>query len=78
MAPRIAVTDLTLAYGESVIQRDLSFEVKPGEIFVVMGGSGCGKSTLFRALIGLLAPSRGDVRYDGASFSTAEPESVSS
>lgn len=73
-APRIAVTDLTLAYGGSVIQRDLTFAVQRGEIFVVMGGSGCGKSTLFRALIGLLAPTRGDVLYDGSSFCTAEPE----
>ena len=71
---RIAVTDLTLAYGDSVIQRDLTFAVKRGEIFVVMGGSGCGKSTLFRALIGLLVPSRGDVLYDGTSFCSAAPE----
>lgn len=71
---RIAVTDLTLGYGGSVIQRDLNFAVQRGEIFVVMGGSGCGKSTLFRGLIGLLAPTRGDVLYDGASFCTAGPE----
>jgi phospholipid/cholesterol/gamma-HCH transport system ATP-binding protein len=72
--PRIAVTDLTLAYGSSVIQRDLTFAVRPGEIFIVMGGSGCGKSTLLRALVGLLAPARGDVRYDGRSFCTSGPE----
>jgi phospholipid/cholesterol/gamma-HCH transport system ATP-binding protein len=71
---RIAVRGLTLAYGESVIQRDLTFDVKRGEIFVVMGGSGCGKSTLFRALIGLLPPTEGDILYDGVSFSGAEPE----
>lgn len=74
MPPRIAVTDLTLAWGGAVIQRDLTFAVQPGEIFVVMGASGCGKSTLFRGLIGLLEPTQGDVRYDGASFCTAEPE----
>src|ERR1051326_254014 len=72
--PRIAVTGLTLAYGDTVIQRDLTFTVKRGEIFVGRGASGCGKSTLFRALIGLLAPTSGDVLYDGASFCTAEPE----
>jgi phospholipid/cholesterol/gamma-HCH transport system ATP-binding protein len=71
---RIAVTDLTLAYGSSVIQRDLTFTVRRGEIFIIMGGSGCGKSTLLRGLIGLLPPVRGDVLYDGRSFCTADPE----
>jgi phospholipid/cholesterol/gamma-HCH transport system ATP-binding protein len=72
--PRIAVTDLTLAYGSSVIQRDLTFAVRRGEIFIIMGGSGCGKSTLLRGLIGLLPPARGDVLYDGRSFCAAGPE----
>jgi len=72
--PRIAVTDLTLAYGSSVIQRDLNFAVPRGEIFIIMGGSGCGKTTVLRALIGLLPPARGDILYDGQSFCTADPE----
>jgi phospholipid/cholesterol/gamma-HCH transport system ATP-binding protein len=72
--PRIAVADLTLAYGSAVIQRGLTFVVQRGEIFIIMGGSGCGKSTLLRGLIGLLAPVRGDVRYDGRSFCTAGPQ----
>jgi phospholipid/cholesterol/gamma-HCH transport system ATP-binding protein len=72
--PRIAVADLTMAYGSSVIQRDLNFAVRRGEIFVIMGGSGCGKSTLLRHLIGLIQPTRGDIRYDGVSFTAAGPE----
>lgn len=44
---------------------DASFEVKPGEIFVVMGLSGSGKSTLIRMLNGLLEPSEGSVRIMG-------------
>lgn len=71
---RITVTDLTMAYGSFVIQRDLSFTVQAGEIFIIMGGSGCGKSTLLRHMIGLKPPARGDVLYDGESFWTAEPE----
>ena len=62
-----------MAYGRFVIQRDLTFDVASGEIFVIMGGSGCGKSTLLRHLIGLMHPAQGDVRYDGASFWEAEP-----
>ena len=66
--PRIEVTDLTMAYGAFVIQRDLSFTIQRGEIFVIMGGSGCGKSTLLNHLVGLKKPARGDVLYDGESF----------
>jgi phospholipid/cholesterol/gamma-HCH transport system ATP-binding protein len=71
---RITVRDLEMRYGERVIQRDLTFTVGAGEIFVIMGGSGCGKSTLLRHLIGLARPARGDVFYDGESFWTAGPE----
>src|SRR5262245_22959694 len=67
-APRIHVAGLTMPYGSFVIQRDLDFVVQQGEVFVIMGGSGCGKSTLLKHMIGLMAPARGDVLYDGESF----------
>ena len=70
---RIEVCQLTMAYGDRVIQHDLSFTVNRGDIFVIMGGSGCGKSTLLRHMIGLNEPARGDVLYDGQSFWAAEP-----
>src|SRR5690349_8165430 len=50
----ITVRDLTLAYGDFVVMRDLDFVVKRADVFMIMGGSGCGKSTLLRALLGLL------------------------
>ena len=65
---RIEVRDLTMAYGSFVIQRDLSFTVNSGDIFIVMGGSGCGKSTLLRHLVGLKEPAKGQVFYDNVSF----------
>jgi phospholipid/cholesterol/gamma-HCH transport system ATP-binding protein len=68
------VTDVTLAYGDFVVQRDLDFSVAPAEIFVIMGGSGCGKTTLLRHMIGLQRPARGDVLYDGESFWDADDE----
>jgi phospholipid/cholesterol/gamma-HCH transport system ATP-binding protein len=70
---RITVQNVTMAYGDFVIQRDLNFSVKAAEIFIIMGGSGCGKSTVMRALIGLKAPARGDVLFDGENFWKAEP-----
>jgi phospholipid/cholesterol/gamma-HCH transport system ATP-binding protein len=67
-APRIRVVDLTMAYGDFVILRDLNFSVARGEVFVIMGGSGCGKSTLLRHLIGLIRPAKGEVFFDAESF----------
>jgi phospholipid/cholesterol/gamma-HCH transport system ATP-binding protein len=70
----IVVRNLTMAYGDYVIQRDLSFTVNRGDIFIVMGGSGCGKSTLLRHLVGLMEPAKGQVLYDGVDFWKAPPE----
>src|SRR5438093_3014645 len=57
-----------MAYGSVVIQRDLTFTVQRGDIFIIMGGSGCGKSTLMQHLIGLQTPAKGEVLYDGQSL----------
>ena len=73
-APRITVTDLTMAYGGFVIQHDISFTIDRGEIFVIMGGSGSGKSTLLNHMVGLRVPAKGDVLYDGQSFWHAADE----
>ncbi|WP_300670654.1 ATP-binding cassette domain-containing protein [Desulfoluna sp.] len=64
----IKVTDLTMAYGTRVIQRDLDFVVNRGEIFIIMGGSGCGKSTLLRHLVGLKEPAKGKVFHGRTSL----------
>jgi phospholipid/cholesterol/gamma-HCH transport system ATP-binding protein len=65
---KIELCDLTLAYGSYVVLRDINARVRPGEVFIIMGGSGCGKSTLLKLLIGLKAPAQGEVLYEGASF----------
>ncbi len=65
------VENLTMAYGDYVVMRDINFSVKKGEIFFIMGGSGCGKSTLLRHMIGLLRPAKGTIYYNGANFSDA-------
>ena len=66
--PAIRVEDLTMAYGDFVIQNDLNFEIGTGDIFIIMGGSGCGKSTLLKHLVGLNKPAKGDIFYGGKSF----------
>jgi phospholipid/cholesterol/gamma-HCH transport system ATP-binding protein len=73
-APHIIVSGLTMAYGDFVIQRDLSFSINHSDIFIIMGGSGCGKSTLLRHLIGLKRPAKGQVYYGDIDFWAAEHE----
>jgi phospholipid/cholesterol/gamma-HCH transport system ATP-binding protein len=66
--PQIVVEDLTMAFGANVIQRDLTFTINRGDVFIIMGGSGCGKSTLMKNIIGLQRPAKGKVFYGDTSF----------
>jgi phospholipid/cholesterol/gamma-HCH transport system ATP-binding protein len=72
--PAIRVRDLTMAYGDFVLMRDLAFDIQKGDIFVIMGGSGCGKSTLLRHFIGLKEPAKGEILFGDVNFTTAEKE----
>jgi phospholipid/cholesterol/gamma-HCH transport system ATP-binding protein len=62
------VRNLTVSFGTRVIQHDLSFSIRRGSIFAIMGGSGCGKSTLLKAMVGLLRPASGTVMVDGEDY----------
>lgn len=70
--PIIQVDNLTVAYGDFVVLKDISFKVRSGEVFIVLGGSGCGKSTLMKHMIGLEKPRTGRVLIDGTDIITAE------
>ena len=56
--------------------RDVSFDVYPGEVFVVMGLSGSGKSTLVRTLIRLIEPTAGRVEIDGRDVTAADKDAL--
>ena len=66
--PVLQVQGLAVGYGDQDVQHDVSFDVKRGSIFAIMGPSGCGKSTLLSALIGLLRPSAGAVRFGARDY----------
>lgn len=63
----ITCTDLTLAYDGTVVVKNLSFDVKRGEILLISGENGSGKSTLIKALLGLIRPANGSVSFAGTS-----------
>ncbi len=59
----LKISNLEMRYGDFLIQKDLNFDIKRGDIFIIMGGSGCGKSTLLKHLIGLYHPAAGNIHY---------------
>lgn len=70
----IEARNLTMGYGDFILQKDMNFTVRPNDIFIIMGGSGCGKSSLLRLLTGLNEPLGGAVYIDGVNFTHATPD----
>ena len=68
----IRVENLTAGYEGRTILENVSFDVRRGEVFVILGGSGCGKSTLLKHMIGLYPVISGQVFIGGHDIVTAE------
>lgn len=66
----IEVSGLTRLYGDLVAVDELSFRVAPGEIMGLVGPNGAGKTTTLRSLAGIIAPTRGAIRINGADLRT--------
>lgn len=65
---KIVVKNLNISYGSFVLMENLNFEVKKGDIFIIMGGSGCGKSSLLKILTGLKKPDVGEIFINDINF----------
>lgn len=65
----LEVNNLTVAYGEIVALRGVSFSVKSGEIVTLIGGNGAGKSTLLRTISGMTTIERGSISLEGQTTS---------
>src|SRR4051794_26018661 len=63
----VAVRDLRRSFNAIEVLKGISFEVTPGETFVIMGPSGSGKSVLLKHIIGLEEPDAGDISIGGES-----------
>ena len=73
----ISARNLTKQFGAFVAARDISFDVRPGEIFGLLGPNGAGKSTTFRMLCGLSRPTSGNCAVDGVDLLRASSEARS-
>ena len=72
MTALLEVEGLEVTYGEFAAVRGVSFEVREGDLLTIIGANGAGKSTTLRAVMGLLRPRSGHIRFQGTDI-TAEP-----
>jgi branched-chain amino acid transport system ATP-binding protein len=72
----LSVSGLTKRFGGFTALRDVSFEVKPGEILGLIGPNGSGKTTCFNCVSGALAPSVGSIRFEGAEIAGLTPDAI--
>jgi len=72
----LSATDLGLGYGDRQIVENLTVDVPPGKVTVIIGANGCGKSTLLRGLARLLTPTTGAVLLDGKAISSIPSKQV--
>ncbi|MCK9858992.1 urea ABC transporter ATP-binding subunit UrtE [Paenibacillus sp. ATY16] len=69
----LAVQQLEAGYGESVILRDVTLRVEPGQVVCLLGRNGVGKTTLMKSIMGLLRARKGTVAYNGHELTKAAP-----
>ena len=72
----LEVKRLNVAYGLARVLFDLELEVRAGEVAVLLGRNGAGKSTCLKAIMGLVRPSRGEIRFEGRRIEQLEPYQI--
>ena len=71
--PALELDGVTAGYGRTTVLRDVSITVEPGSVTALLGPNGAGKTTLLRTAAGLLAPSDGIVKINGADHTRTRP-----
>lgn len=64
----VEVKSFKMRFGSKTVISDLSFNVKKGEVFGLLGANGCGKTTTIRALLGFYKPTEGELLIDGKKY----------
>jgi branched-chain amino acid transport system ATP-binding protein len=72
-APLLRVSDVAKSYGGLRAVDGVSFDVRPGEIFGVIGPNGSGKTTLFNSVLGQISPDRGRIELKGRDITGLPP-----
>ena len=72
-ACKLAVENLCMDFGAKTVLKNVSFQVKDGELVSILGASGCGKTTILRILIGLTEPTNGRILKDGRDITHDSP-----
>jgi branched-chain amino acid transport system ATP-binding protein len=72
----LEINDLTVHYGGVEALKNVSLEVKEGEIVTLVGGNGAGKSTTLRTISGLKKPSRGRISFKGQRIENLAPQNI--
>ncbi len=72
-ASLLQIETLQVAYGETLILRDLDMQIAPGKLVCLMGRNGVGKTTLLKSIIGLLRPRSGRILFDDQDITDAPP-----
>jgi branched-chain amino acid transport system ATP-binding protein len=74
--PILHVQDVNLSFAGVRALREVSFDVRPGELFAIIGPNGAGKTSLFNCLSGLYRPQRGAIRFLGRQIVGAKPDRI--
>jgi urea transport system ATP-binding protein len=68
------IQKLSVAYGETLILRDVNLEIEPGKVVCLMGRNGVGKTTLLKSIMGLLRPRAGTISFEGRDLTRTSPD----
>lgn len=69
----LALHNLDVGYGESIVVRDIQIKVKENQVVCLMGRNGVGKTTLLKAVMGLLSPAKGRIIYKNDEITKKSP-----
>jgi len=70
----ISFKDVHIRYGNEVVIRGISFEVRDKEIYGIIGPNGSGKTTLLRAMLGIITPDKGEISVNGINVNKCKPK----